>query len=49
MCSNLDPSDVIVQGTGILLTSGRCDALVFGGATRKVNRSEEPEENKEPQ
>jgi len=33
----LDPSDVIVQGTGILSTSGRRDALVFGGATRMVN------------
>ena len=27
----------VVQGTGILSTSGRCDALVFGGATRMVN------------
>ena len=27
MCNNLDPSDVIVQDTGILSMFGRCDAL----------------------
>jgi len=45
MCNNLDPSDVIVQGTGILSTSGRCDALVFDGATmRWLTCSEETTE-----
>lgn len=27
MCNNLNSSDVIVEGTGILSMSGRCDAL----------------------
>jgi hypothetical protein len=27
MCNNLDPSDIIIQGTGILSTFVRCDGL----------------------
>jgi hypothetical protein len=32
LCNSLDPSDVIVQGTGMLSMSGRCDA--FGPSTK---------------
>jgi hypothetical protein len=48
MCNNWDSREVIVQGSGILSMSGRCDALVFGGATR-IDYYGEPEENTEPQ
>jgi hypothetical protein len=33
MCNNLEPSDIIVQGTGVLSMFGRCDAL---GSSTKI-------------
>jgi hypothetical protein len=33
MCNDLEPSDIILQGTGVLSMFGRCDAL---GSTTKL-------------